>query len=102
MGKKVGDGSCWSFVDVALRDAGARPSLLFNFGQAIDEQDATVGDIASFKECFFESVTANGFSSQSVGNPEHCCIVKCKNADGSFDCWVQHRNIPQNYPNICV
>lgn len=78
VGNQVGNGECWTFVDACLRMSNARPALLYNFGQEIDGDDATAGDIVVMEHCRFEAKNAAGNVSrtQTAGNPKHCSVIK--------------------------
>jgi hypothetical protein len=65
LGKKVGDGECWTLADEALGAAGAhRPGRggygSFVFGKAVDRKELTPGDVIQFSKVRIERRGAGG------------------------------------------
>jgi hypothetical protein len=71
LGRKVGNGECWTLAAQALVRSGARPANLFNFGQQIPLAQIVPGDILQFKSARFEM----GNSFYYFGAPDHTVIV---------------------------
>jgi hypothetical protein len=60
LGKKVGDGECWTLADEALAAAGARRpgtgGYGFDvFGRAVEQRALAPGDVIQFDKAFFQS-----------------------------------------------
>jgi len=71
MGRKVGNGECWTLADQALRQSGARGANNFNFGRQIPLAQLQPGDILQFKSARFDF----GNSFYFFGTPDHTVIV---------------------------
>jgi hypothetical protein len=71
MGRKVGNGECWTLAAQALRQSGARGANNFNFGQEIPLARVQPGDILQFKSARFDF----GNSYYFFGTPDHTVIV---------------------------
>jgi hypothetical protein len=71
MGRKVGNGECWTLAAQALRQSGARGANNFNFGREIALAKIQPGDILQFKSARFEF----GRSYYFFGTPDHTVIV---------------------------
>jgi hypothetical protein len=75
VGVVVGDGTPRTLVDAALRAANARPAVLFNFGQAINEVEATEGDLMTFEGCVFRGAGEKVSRSRGAGTPHAAVVV---------------------------
>ncbi|MBT4866897.1 MAG: CHAP domain-containing protein [Planctomycetaceae bacterium] len=71
MGRKVGNGECWTLADQALRQSGARGAINFNFGRQIPLAQIQPGDILQFKSARFDF----GNSFYFFGAPDHTVVV---------------------------
>jgi hypothetical protein len=71
LGKQVGNGECWTLADQAIKRAGARPTVVFNFGRQILLADIKPGDILQFKSVKFQT----GNFTYLFGTPDHTAIV---------------------------
>jgi hypothetical protein len=71
MGRKVGNGECWTLADQALRRSGARGANNFNFGRQIPLAQIQPGDILQFKSARFDF----GNSFYFFGTPDHTVVV---------------------------
>ena len=71
LGKQVGNGECWTLADQAIKRAGARPTVAFNFGRQIPLADIKPGDILQFKLVKFQM----GNFYYLFGMPDHTVIV---------------------------
>lgn len=97
MGKKVGDGECWSLVNEALKSAGAhQPGQggygSYVFGKAIGLNELKPGDILQFENVVFKHTNPNGSWSQN-NFPHHTAIV---NSVSGRQIGLIHQNINGN------
>lgn len=91
-GHRVGDGQCWTFVETALRTAGAKTSndimgpdnvvddADYVWGEEITMSSLQPGDIIQFRDYSYTSSDDNG--SQTVERPHHTAIVHAVGTDG--------------------
>lgn len=70
-GEQVGNGECWTLAAEAVKAAGARQPIMYNFGAEIPLRSALPGDILQFESALF--VRANGWT--RMGYPNHTAIV---------------------------
>lgn len=71
IGKKVGNGQCWTLAAEALKAAGAEPPKGYTFGDEIPLEDLQPGDILQFKTARFEEP---GYWAV-MGTPDHTAVV---------------------------
>ncbi len=86
LGRQVGNGECWTLAAEALRAAGAEPPRVYDFGQEIELDDVTPGDILQFTSARFDN--PNG-SYYIMGAPNHTAIVYTVTGDQVF---LLHQN----------
>jgi hypothetical protein len=72
LGRKVGDGQCWTLAAEALIHAGARPAEGYTFGEPIPRGQISPGDILQFKRARFD----RGGRYWQLGLPDHTAIVE--------------------------
>ena len=72
LGKKVGNGQCWTLGNEALRFAGAQTAIGYTFGREVTMKQLLPGDILQFRSARFE----NGNSFVFLGTPDHTAIVE--------------------------
>ncbi len=90
LGKKVGNGECWTLGNEALRFVRAQTAIGYTFGREVTMKHLMPGDILQFRSVRFQ----NGNSFVFLGTPDHTAIVESiqgtrvtilhQNADGRF------------------
>jgi hypothetical protein len=110
LGDRVGDGECFTLVDRALRNAGARsaadygevtPDADYVWGTAVNLSDLRPGDVIQFRDYQFERtvVTSNDegetTETETQERPHHTAIVE--SVDGST-VTVLEQNAPDGAP----
>lgn len=91
-GHRVGDGQCWTFVETALRTAGAKTSndvmgpenvvddADYVWGDPVTLASLQPGDIIQFRDYSYTSTGDDG--SITVERPHHTAIVSAVGANG--------------------
>lgn len=111
-GQVVGDGECFTLVDNALRNAGARsaadygtvtPDADYQWGSAVTASDLRAGDIIQFRNYRYdrEVETSHGDGSSETNTdfqerPHHTAIVERVGANGAVT--VLEQNAPEGAP----
>jgi len=85
LGRRVGDGECWTLAAEALKQSGAQPPRGYVFGRAISLKEASPGDILQFKTARFETARER----KLLGTPNHTAIVYATRDGKTF---VLHQN----------
>ena len=85
LGKKVGNGECWTLIAEAFKQVGAEPPRGYVFGREIPLEDATPGDILQFTSARFE--TARYY--KILGLPDHTAIIYSISGNSTF---LLHQN----------
>jgi len=71
LGRRVGDGECWTLANEAMKNAKTAPVIGYNFGAKISLDQVMPGDILQFTSAKFK--TGNGW--KSAGAPNHTAVV---------------------------
>ncbi len=71
LGRRVGDGECWTLAAEALKQSGAQPPKGYVFGRAIPLKEAKPGDILQFRSARFETARER----KLLGTPHHTAIL---------------------------
>ncbi len=85
LGRRVGDGECWTLAAQAMKQSGAQPPRGYVFGRTISLKDANPGDILQFKSARFETARER----KLLGTPNHTAIVYATRDGKTF---VLHQN----------
>jgi cell wall-associated NlpC family hydrolase len=85
IGKRVGNGQCWTLAAEALRAAGAEPPKGYTFGDEIPLRDIQPGDILQFTTARFDEP---GYWA-IMGTPNHTAVVYSL-GDRTF---ILHQNV---------
>jgi len=93
IGRKVGNGECWTLAAEALDYAGAQPPNLYNFGQKISLRQLRPGDVLQFRTARFEE--ANYWA--QLGAPDHTAIVYSTKGAKTF---ILHQNFGKKIVTI--
>ena len=72
LGKKVGDGECWTLGRLSFESAGCAPPISKNFGQEIPLSEAAPGDVLQMESCVFEYPDGR---KAMAGFPDHTAVV---------------------------
>jgi hypothetical protein len=112
VGQVVGDGECFTLVDNALRNAGARsaadygtvtPNADYVWGSAVAQSDLRPGDVIQFRDYRYdrevETSHPDGSSetqTDSQERPHHTAVVERVGADGAVT--VLEQNVPDGGP----
>lgn len=94
LGKKVGNGECWTLAAEALEAAGAEPPKMYDFGEEIELSEITPGDILQFTSARFDRADGGYVI---MGTPNHTAIVYAINGDQVF---VLHQNFGQKIVTV--
>ena len=103
MGQVVGNGECFTLVDRALRNAGARsaadyaevtPAADYEWGTSISLAELAAGDLIQFRDyqCDVETESATEVGSETQTRPHHTAIVESVADHGVVT--VLEQNIP--------
>ena len=93
IGRKVGNGECWTLAAEALDYAGAVPPNLYDFGQEISLRQLQPGDVLQFRSARFEE--ANYWA--QLGVPDHTAIVYSTKGSKTF---ILHQNFGKKIVTI--
>jgi hypothetical protein len=85
VGKKVGNGQCWTLADHAMRASGAEPPKGYTYGNKVDLKDVKPGDILQFKTARFDEP---GYWA-IMGSPDHTAVVQSVGTDRIY---MLHQN----------
>ncbi|AQG80532.1 CHAP domain-containing protein [Spirosoma montaniterrae] len=93
-GQQVGNGECWTLVETALRNAGARTSndimgadnvtedADYVWGEEVNAADARPGDIVQFRDYRYD--LSSETSTEWQERPHHTAIIDTINSDGTI------------------
>jgi len=104
LGQVVGDGECFTLVDRALRNAGARsaadfapvtPDADYEWGTTVTLSDLRPGDVIQFRDyqCDVETQSRTEVASERQTRPHHTAIVERTGDHGAVT--VLEQNIPE-------
>ena len=104
IGQRVSDGECFSLVDGALRNAGAKtaadfgsvaPDLDYVWGASVSLSDVRPGDIIQFRDYRYDRTidTATRTDTDFQERPHHTAIVE--RVDGQGAIMVLEQNAPE-------
>lgn len=85
IGRRVGNGQCWTLAAEAMRAAGAEPPRGYTYGNRIELQEVQPGDILQFKTARFDEP---GYWA-IMGSPDHTAVVQSVGRDRIF---ILHQN----------
>jgi cell wall-associated NlpC family hydrolase len=71
IGKQVGNGECWTLAAEALRYAGAKPPVVYDFGDEVALDQLQPGDVLHFQTAVFVTPTYQ----LTMGAPDHVAVV---------------------------
>lgn len=71
LGRQVGNGECWTLAAEALKYAGARPPVVYDFGDDVPLDELQPGDVLHFQSALFTMPN----SWMLMGSPDHVAIV---------------------------
>lgn len=92
MGKKVGNGECWTLAAEALESAGAQYPQGFTFGRELKANETWLpGDIIQFTKCRFEENDGR-HTWYMVGTPNHTAIIQ-SSSNNNKQITVIHQNV---------
>jgi hypothetical protein len=106
-GERVGDGECFTLVDRALRDAGAKrardlgpvtPTADYVWGTAVTLAELQPGDVIQFRDYEYavevrtSTDEEESEEAETQGRPHHTAIVE--NVDGNGAVTVLEQNAP--------
>lgn len=101
-GHQVGNGECWTLVETALRNAGARTSndimgpdqvtddADYVWGDAVMPANAQAGDIVQFRDYAFDLDGETKTEQQT--RPHHSAIIEAINSDGTVQVFESNVN----------
>jgi hypothetical protein len=85
IGRKVGNGQCWTLAAEAMRASGAEPPKGYTYGNRVELEDVKPGDILQFKTARFDEP---GYWA-IMGSPDHTAVVQSVGRDRIY---MLHQN----------
>ena len=77
VGKKVGNGECWTLAAEALKDAGAKHANGYTFGRKLDKAEPVLpGDVMQFTSARFAGHSGRRSWTVELGFPHHTAVVQ--------------------------
>jgi hypothetical protein len=91
VGKKVGNGECWTLAAEALKAAGAKHARGYTYGHKLAAGDPVKpGDIMQFTSARFAGKSGRRTWSMSLGFPNHTAVVKAVLGPGRYQILQQN------------